>query len=385
MTLSRGDKMNKSMQAFINYLIDQSTPDKPIWNKEVILYNKEAKWNYIDGVMLIALMELYHLTHDSKYFNFVKAYVDHYINEDGSLKGYDISHYSTDDICASRVLFDLYQETQDPVYKRGLDTSYRHVLRQPRTKEGLFWHKLIYPHQVWLDGLYMAQPFYAQYDISFLNALHLDDIENHYKQVRKNLFNTHTHTYVHAYDSSKTAFWADKETGKSKHTWLRALGWFSASMVDVYDVIQHENHSLKDTLKTLYSEFIDGLLPYLDNEHYLFHQVIDIVHDDNYLETSGSALIAYSLLKASRLGMISHEKGNIGYKIYQSIIDNRFVYEDDRFKVTSICLVAGLGPDDNIKRDGSFEYYMSEPVVEDDAKGVAPLLLAYVEILKREV
>ena len=371
------------MNAFIDKLIEQSTPEAPIWNKEAIRQKKVPRWNYIDGVMLISILELYHETRNETYLKFVHDFVDYYVYDDGTIRGYDVTHYSTDDICASRVLFDVFSLTKENKYNLAIEYTYRHVLRQPRTKEGNFWHKLIYPHQVWLDGLYMVQPFYTRYETLRNNKRNYDDIIHHFKMTRQLMFNSEKKLYFHGFDSSKTAFWANKDTGLSQNFWLRAIGWYTVAIIDVISYLEDDCKDKEDFLHPLFKETIDGILMYQDKETHLFYQVVDqIEKEDNYLETSGSALIAYAILKGVRLNVLPKSYQQIGLNIFNSLVNNRVSIKDELLSLDGICLVAGLGPDGNLRRDGSYEYYISEPVVEDDAKGVAPLIMAYTEVIK---
>ena len=209
--------MYKAILKYIDKLMT-SSPDMPLWNIESIRQGKKPAWNYIDGCMTSSLIELYKTTKNEKYIEFVKNFVDFYVNEDGSILGYHIDKYSTDDVCESRILFDLYELTNNEKYNKAIDYTYAQVINHPRTKEGNFWHKLIYPNQIWLDGLYMMQPFYTRY-ISLRGNKDYSDIVNQFKNVRKLMFNETDKLYYHGYDSSRKMFWADKETGLSKNYW----------------------------------------------------------------------------------------------------------------------------------------------------------------------
>lgn len=201
---------------FIEKLIRESTPDKPLWNIESIKQGKLPHWNYIDGCMMTSLLSLYQETKDQKYLDFVKSFIDYYVFDDGSIRGYHKENYSTDDICESRVLFDLYKIYREEKYLKAIELTYSQILTHPRTFEGNFWHKKIYPNQVWLDGLFMAQPFYTKYE-TFLNGKkNYSDIKHQFEIVRKRMFNESKKLYYHGYDTSKSMFWADKETGYPK-------------------------------------------------------------------------------------------------------------------------------------------------------------------------
>lgn len=368
---------------FIKKLIKNSTPDAPYWNIESIRQGKKPHWNYIDGCMMTSLMELHKETQNAVYLDFVKEFVDYYVFEDGTIRGYDISKYSTDDICESRILFDLYRLTNNEKYLKAIEYTYTHVKNQPRTAEGNFWHKLIYPNQVWLDGLYMAQPFYTRYNTFHKLYDNYQDTINQFKQVRNIMFNEEKQLYYHGYDATKSIFWADKTTGLSKNFWLRAMGWYAVAVVDVFDYMSDEEAQKHTLFPALLKEMIDGLLPYQDKESKLFYQVVDQgTREGNYLEASGSALLAFSILKGVRLGMLDQSYQAVGLGIFHGICDTYLTEVDGDLNLKGICLVAGLGPEDNLRRDGSYEYYISEPIVENDAKGVGPLIMAYSEVIK---
>lgn len=357
-----------------------SDPKLPMWNIEVIRQGKKMKWNYIDGCMMTSLVELYKYTGDKKYIDFVKKYTDNFVQEDGTILGYDRTHYSTDDVCESRVLFDLDNIFKDPKYKKAIDYTFLQVKEQPRTKEGNFWHKKIYPNQVWLDGFYMIQPFYTRYQTIY-GGKDYHDIISQFKNARKYIYDDATGLYHHGWDSSKEMFWADKETGCSKEYWLRAMGWYCVALIDVYDYMSEEMYDEYHTIKELFKETIDNLLKYQDKDSKMFWQVIDRPNEKgNYLETSGSSMIAYAILKGVRLEALPPRYRQIGMDIFDGICKKYLTENNGDLNLGGICLVAGLGPDHDRRRDGSYEYYISEPIVENDAKGVGPFVMAYTEM-----
>jgi len=374
--------MYKSINKYIDKLMT-SEPGKPLWNIEQILQGKNPSWNYIDGCMTSSLIEMYKTTKSKKYINFVKKYVDFFIQDDGTIKGYEIDKYSTDDVCESRILFDLYDITGEERYKKAIDFTFSQVKTHPRTKEGNFWHKKVYPNQVWLDGLYMIQPFYARYQTRYGNKDYADIIKQ-FNNVRKLMFDENAKLYYHGYDSTKSMFWANKKTGLSQNFWLRSIGWFTVGLVDVLDYIDEQMYDEYNTIKALLKEVIDGILQYQDEESKMFYQVPNFPgREKNYLETSGSSMIAYAILKGVRLEALPERYRKIGVDIFNGICNKYLsIKEDGDLNLGGICLVAGLGPEDNLRRDGSYDYYMSEPVVENDAKGVGPLIMAYTEMMK---
>lgn len=373
--------MYEIIKKYIDKLMT-SSPDMPLWNIESIRQGKKPAWNYIDGCMTSSLIEMYKTTKQEKYIEFVKKFVDFYVFDDGSIRGYDITHYSTDDVCESRILFDLYDLTKNEKYNKAIEYTYKQVVNHPRTKEGNFWHKKIYPNQIWLDGLYMMQPFYTRY-ISIKGNKDYSDVINQFKNVRRLMFNEQDKLYYHGYDSSKSMFWADSKTGLSKNYWLRSIGWFTVGLIDVYDYIVDSKKD-KEEIKKLFIETIDGILMYQDSESKMFYQLPDKKEvKGNYLETSGSSMIAYAILKAVRLNVLSLSYRQVGLDIFNGICKKYLsVNQDGDLNLGGICLVAGLGPENNLRRDGSIEYYLSEPIVENDAKGVGPLIMAYTEVMK---
>ena len=376
------------MYDIIDKYIDKlmtSEPDKPLWNIEAILHGKKPAWNYIDGCMTASLIELYYTKGDPKYIEFVKKFVDYYVNDDGTILGYDPEKFSTDDISESKILFDLDKEFDNPKYKKAIELTHSQILKHPRTQEGNFWHKKIYPNQVWLDGLYMAQVFYTRYQTVY-GKKDYADIVKQFKNVYDIMFNKKDGLYYHGYDSTKTMFWADSKTGLSKNYWLRSIGWYTVALVDVLSYLDEQMYDEYATIKAIFKETIEGIMKYQDKETKMFWQVPNFPgREGNYLETSGSAMIAYACLKGARINALPERYREIGKDIFNGICKKYLsVKEDGDLNLGGICLVAGLGPDKDRRRDGSYEYYISEPVVENDAKGVGPLIMAYTEMIKLE-
>lgn len=373
----------EQINEYIEYLLDNSSAEKPMWNKELVREGKPNKWNYIDGCMITALLSLYEMTGNDRYFNFAKDFVDYFVQEDGSIRTYDVKEYNLDNINTASNLFFLYDKTGDEKYKKALDLVRTQLETMPRTKEGSFWHKDIYPNQVWLDGLYMAEPFYMRYETKFRNMEKCNDVIHQFKNVEKYMKDEKTGLYYHGYDESREMYWADPKTGCSPNFWLRSLGWFSLALTETAMACDEALYYEKRYLIGLLEKLVDALIPFQD-ENGMFYQVPDKPDDErNYLETSGTALIAYAILKAVRLGFISPRYAAVGEKAFDGICESYLSKnEDGTLKLGGICLVAGLGGAQH--RDGSLEYYFSEPVVENEAKGVAPFLLAYTEILRKD-
>ncbi len=369
-----------TIERFVERMMTESTPDKPLWNIEKISQGKVNGWNYIDGCMMIAMLSMWRITGERKYYEFAENFLSYYVAEDGSMVGYREEDYNLDNLCEGRPLFDVYKESGKEKYRLAIEKLHGQILRQPRTQEGSFWHKKIYPNQVWLDGLYMAQVFYTRYAVEENGGKDLPDILNQFRTVRTRMYDTGTGLYRHGYDESRRAFWAG-EDGRSKNPWLRSLGWFSASLVDVMEILPEGEEEMMGKLSGLAGELAESLIRYVDKATGMLFQVPDqIGREGNYPETSGSAMVAYFFLKGVRLGVLDESYAEVGAGIFQSICSRCLTETDGKLNLGGICLVAGLGPEDNRRRDGTYEYYISEPVVENDAKGLAPFLLCYTEL-----
>lgn len=366
------------IETYINELMEKSTPDRPVWNIEKILQGGGSGWNYIDGCMIKAILEMYSITKDERYLKFADTFIDYRVNEDGTIDGYDVEELNIDNVNAGKTLFELYDLTGKEKYRKAIDLVYSQIEKMPRTKEGNFWHKNIYPNQVWLDGLYMCQPFYMEYEVRFHGKKNCEDIYRQFANVRRLMRDTETGLYYHAYDSSREMFWCDKGTGLSQNFWLRALGWYAMALLDTLDKADRTDEASLIPLKEAFTGLIDAMLKYQDKSG-MWYQVVNLGGmDKNYLETSGSAIFSYAILKGVRLGYLPESYAEFGKKAFCGICDTYLHMEKGNMSLGGICLVAGLGGKG--RRNGTYDYYMSEPVVKDDAKGVGPFLLAYTEM-----
>ena len=370
------------LDEYINYLMDHSDSEHPAWNLEMIRSGKSNKWNYIDGCMITGILELYEITGEARYLDFADRFLSGFVEEDGSIRTYDVEEYSLDNVNPAKNLITMYGLTGKEKYRKAIELVRSQLSTMPRTPEGNFWHKLIYPNQVWLDGIYMALPFYMEYEKRFDAQRDCQDICRQIANVEIRMRDPKTGLYYHGYDASRKMYWADPDTGCSPNFWLRAEGWFIRGLVDVLEIMKdlpmqaesvHLQHMLLDLARAL-SKYQDP--------SGLWYQLIALPElEGNYLETSGTALISAALLKAVRLGFLPESFRAIGEKAFYGIVDHRLTKNADGTPcVTGICLVAGLGGEQH--RDGSVAYYLSEPVVQNDAKGVGPLLLAYTEMLR---
>ena len=370
------------LDEYIDYLMDHSDSEHPAWNLEMIRSGKCNKWNYIDGCMITGILERYEITGEARFLDFADRFMSGFVEEDGRIRTYDPAEYSLDNVNPAKNLITLYDLTGKEKYRKALELVRSQLSTMPRTPEGNFWHKLIYPNQVWLDGIYMALPFYMEYEKRFDAQKDCEDICRQIANVEIRMRDPKTGLYYHGYDASRKMYWADPDTGCSPNFWLRAEGWFILGLVDVLEIMKdlpmraesvHLQHMLLDLAKAL-SKYQDP--------SGLWYQLIALPElAGNYLETSGTALISAALLKAVRLGFLPESFRAVGEKAFYGIVDHRLTKNADGTPcVTGICLVAGLGGEQH--RDGSVAYYLSEPVVQNDAKGVGPLLLAYTEMLR---
>ena len=361
------------VQQFIDQLMEDSTAKTPIWNL------RKSGWDYVDGVVMLGFLSLYSTTKDPKYLNFSEYFEDYRVSDDGTILGYKREDYNLDNINSAKALIAIYELTKIKKYRKAAARVYQQLLEHPRTKEGNFWHKKIYTNQVWLDGIYMALPFYMEYEVLYLNSKNINDIYNQFFNVYKIMRDDKTGLYYHGYDSSKEQFWADKETGLSPNFWLRSIGWLSMAIIDTLEKANSDKNSENwNNLKKMFVELCESMLKFQD-ETGMWWQVPNFPNKGkNYLETSGSAMFSYSYLKGVRLGYLEDEKfKEAGKKAFNGICDKYLIIENGKISLGGTCSVAGLGGSQ--KRDGSFEYYLSEAIAINDAKGIGPLILAYNE------
>ena len=392
------------LNRYIDNLIDNTTSYRPSWNKESF----KNRWNYIDGVFLKSIIDLYKKTNDEKYINFVINYTNYYIDSNGSFRCPDPNSSSQtvfltnelDSICESRILFDLYEYTNNSKYLNAINYTASVLSSMNTVSNGKnYWHKESYPNQIWLDGMYMYIPFLSRNILFTNNQSRFDDIKAQYEFIKEKMYNSSKGLYYHGYDDSDDKiFWA-QSNGCSASFWLRSMGWYVTSLADLLEYIP-ENNSNREYFVDLYKETIDGILQYKDSETNMFYQVLDKPGEStlvpyntylrplkntkyttdsnisNYLESSGSSLFAYSILKGCNLGILNDDYKQIGKDIFMGTYNHSF--KDN--KLNDICITAGLGPDTKTYRDGSFEYYLAEPVGSNDAKGVGPFIMAYLQL-----
>lgn len=339
-------------------------------------FSKALKWNYCHGLELQSFLDIVDMYPEQKeILDYVISYADTIINEEGQILTYKQDRFNIDHVNPGKILFRLYDRTKDEKYRKALELLREQLTNHPRTTEGGFWHKKVYPHQMWLDGLYMGAPFYAEYAARFNQIDAFDDIVNQFVVVAKHTYDPATGLYRHAWDESRQMAWADPVSGQAPHVWGRAVGWFMMAMVDVLDFIPH-NHPGREKILNILQPLSESLLAYRDPVTGGWFQVLHLPErEGNYAESTCTSMFAYSFLKAARQGTLDPKFREIGVDVYNSLLNNFIVTnEDGTISLTRCCAVAGLGG--NPYRDGSFEYYISEPIRDNDPKGVAPFIMA---------
>jgi unsaturated rhamnogalacturonyl hydrolase len=339
---------------------------------------KEPKWNYTNGLVCSAVERVWKTTGNEKYYAYIKDYADMMINESGEIKAYKASDYNIDKVNSGKFLFALYEHTKDEKYAKAIHLLRDQMKSHPRTSEGGFWHKKIYPHQMWLDGLYMGSPFLAQYAMVFGEKELFDDVTLQFRLIDKYTYDAESGFYYHAWDESKEQQWANKEDGKSPHVWGRAMGWFAMSLVDVLDFIPGD-HAERKQILTILNKMASAVAKSQHARSGVWYQVMDQPNrEGNYLEASASAMFTYFLLKALNKGYIGAEYEKIARKAYDGVLREFIkVADDGMVSITKVCSVAGLGG--NPYRDGSFEYYINEPQRDNDPKAVGPFIMMDLE------
>jgi unsaturated rhamnogalacturonyl hydrolase len=337
------------------------------------------KWDYTAGLMLLALQRVGESTHDPKYAAYIRASIDSLVHSDGTIATYASSEYNLDQINEGRALLTLYDQTRNARYGRAADRLRDQLRSQPRTAEGGFWHKKIYPQQMWLDGLYMAEPFYAEYALRHSDTAAMNDVARQFLLVARHMRDPKTGLYYHAWDSVHQQSWADPVTGVSKNFWGRAVGWYLMAAVDALDYLP-KTHRDRVELIRIVQQLADAVARVQDPVSGVWWQVLDQPNRvKNYLEASGSAMFIYAFAKGARMGYLAPTYRAIAERAFDGMIRTFVtVGADGLVSINGICKVAGLGG--NPPRDGSYEYYVSEPVVADDYKGVGPFILAANEL-----
>lgn len=426
----------KKMDLLIEKMMTDSDPtDGSHWNQEG---TTRFKWSYINGCMASAIMDLYSITGEEKYKDFADTYMSPFITDtydktSGYINpdtGFKYKNYTLDDINSGKALIKLVannSENSEKYTKALTQTLYtdmlEYMLENQTTGEGNLWHKKVYPYQVWLDGIYMETPFWLDYELNisqdkdkFQQAA--ANVTNQIETVYAKLRDENTGLYYHGYDAQadtesksynkKSAMsWAETGTGHSKSFWLRGTGWYAMALIDNIELLQQaekvfntDNSQYINSISQIYTDLMDSVLKYQDENTKLWYQVIDKPYDDNYnyIETSGSAALSYALMKGYNCGITDISYYNKGLEVFNSLCENKIAYtnsSENEVNITDICCTAGLaGPSSGTtsgtaiigpkytKRDGTYKYYVSEMTVNNDAKGVAPMIFAYCQVLK---
>ncbi len=348
----------------------------------------KLKWNYTTGLELKAFLDVYEISRQARNDNilaYVENWYDAIIDSTGTIYNYKRANYSQDHICPGRTLFQLYDVTGKEKYRMAMDTLYRQIQEQPRTPEGGFWHKKVYPNQMWLDGLYMLEPFYTEYTNRYvpdsLKAANYADIAHQFTLIAEKTLDYETGLLRHAWDSSHEMFWCDKTTGQSEHAWGRALGWYTMALVDVIDLMPEGEQ--RSRLISILNSVMEVVCLSADMQTGMWYQVPDSPYRaGNYLEATCSAMFVYVMLKGTRLGILRVVTPQEAEKAFDSLLKT-FVRVDEAGLVNldRCCEVAGLGGKQ--ERRGDFEYYINEPIRSNDPKGIGPLIWAALEMENR--
>lgn len=354
-------------------------------------FAKKPRWSYTSGTEMGAMLDTYLRYGDESIYEYLKKYPAKMIDEKGNATGYKYEEFNLDNVRPGKFLLGMYQKEPQANMLATLKTLFKQLEKQPRTKEGVYWHKAIYANQVWLDGIFMGLPFYTAAAPVLKGEKkakkYYDDAVDQIVKTDKRTYDEKTGLWKHAWDETHSMFWADKETGKSKHSWARAMGWYTMAMVEVLDALP-ENYARRQEVIDIFKKAMSALVKCQDKKTGVWYDVLDVKDKRNYLESTASSMFAYCLLKGYRKGYLDESFRDAGVKAYKGIIKEFIkVNADKTISLTQCCEVSGLGPgpgpyvkEPNYRRDGSFEYYMSEPIRDNDGKGVGPFIWASLEM-----
>ncbi|WP_308991068.1 glycoside hydrolase family 88 protein [Mariniflexile litorale] len=378
--------------------VEKVVPENLKWSERMVLsemlrfpkpslldFRTSPKWSYTPGLVLSAFSKVYEQTNNKKYYDYIYAYADELIDSTGAIETYKLENQNLDMIKSGDVLLYLYPKTKEERFLKAMQTLDNQMESQPKTSDGGYWHKKIYPHQMWLDGLYMAEPFHARYARDYIEdeakkqkiyndvVLQFDLIQKHSRDEKSGLL-------YHGWDESKEQKWANKETGNSQHFWSRGMGWYGMSMVDVLDFLP-ENHPGRERIITYLNQFAEATTNVQD-ETGLWWQVLNQGNrEGNYLEATGTAMFTYTFAKGVRKGYLDKKYLDVAEKAYAGLLENLITVEENGVvNLNKCCGVAGLGG--NPYRDGSYEYYINEMIRSNDPKGTGPFILASLELNK---
>lgn len=339
----------------------------------------ESRWHYKDGLLFKGILQLWQSTGNGRYLQIITDYINQFVNEQGEIDTYSQTEYNIDQINPGKLLFPLYQVTGQERYRQAISRLYTQLQEHPRTHEGGFWHKQIYPYQMWLDGIYMGSPFYAEFAVMFDKpdafediALQITAIENHTRDPQTGLL-------YHAWDESRQQAWAHSLTGCSPHFWSRAIGWYGMAIVDVLDHFPLTHAARADFLAIL-ERIITAVSHVQDPSTGLWWQILDQGgKPGNYLEASGTCMFVYTIAKGVRKGYLDESWLPVATKGFAGLLHHLVtVDEEGLVNLHGICATAGLGG--NPYRDGSYDYYVNEPIITNDLHGVGAFILAAAEL-----
>lgn len=356
----------------------QMVHDPELWQSDGV---KAPKWDYTQGLIAKAMLETYKATGKEAYVDYVRGFADYFIQEDGNIVTYKKSQFNIDRVNGGTFLLVMNELFPEHRYEAAMDTLYSQLKDHPRTSEGGFWHKKIYPYQMWLDGLYMGEPFYCAYAKAHNIQEAFSDVQLQFETVDKHTYDVHSGLNYHGWDESKEQQWADSVTGCSPNFWGRAMGWYLMAMCDVLDNMPKEHPGYTSILSML-QRSAETLRHYQDPEKKLWYQVLDCQEKEgNYLEATCSAMFCYAYAKGANQGYLPKEYKQYAKEIFAGIIEHLIIEnEDGTVSLTDCCAVAGLGG--NPYRDATYEYYIHEKVRNDDPKGIGPLIMACLELAK---
>ena len=356
-------------------------------------FSKKPKWSYVMGIEMEGMLDTYEAYKEGNesILEYLKEYPQTMIDEKGNITGYKYEDFNLDNVRTAKFILRMHNIAPTKGTEKALKTLFKQLVNQPRTKEGVYWHKAIYANQVWLDGIFMGLPFYCNYAVQTMKPKkaekYLNDAVDQMVKTDYRTYDEKTQLWKHAWDETHQQFWANKEDGKSQHCWARALGWYVMAMTECLDAMP-ENYARRQEVIDLLNKAMKSVVKYQDKKTGVWYDVLDVKSDKNYLESTASSMFAYVLLKGYRKGYLSEEYFKAGVKAYNGILKQFIkVNADKTISLTRCCAVSGLGPGPgpyvkkpNYKRDGSFEYYMSEPIRDNDAKGVGPFIWASLEM-----
>ena len=388
LVLNKEDQPYKNYSEWLTYSEMKRVP-----HSYLLDFSSKPKWSYVMGIEMEGMLDTYehYKEGNNAILDYLKEYPAKMIDEKGNITGYKYEDFNLDNVRTAKFILRMHNLFPNKGTEKALKTLFKQLQNQPRTKEGVYWHKAIYANQVWLDGIFMGLPFYCNYAVQTMKPKkaekYLNDAVDQMVKTDYRTYDEKTQLWKHAWDETHQQFWANKEDGKSQHCWARALGWYVMAMTECLDAMP-ENYARRQEVIDLLNKAMKSVVKYQDKKTGVWYDVLDVKSDKNYLESTASSMFAYVLLKGYRKGYLSEEYLKAGVKAYNGILKQFIkVNTDKTISLTRCCAVSGLGPGPgpyvkkpNYKRDGSFEYYMSEPIRDNDAKGVGPFIWASLEM-----